>query len=259
MKKPRGMMFWVEDWKSSLPIQAMTPTQRSMFHELLLSMWQNGGYLPDDERVLVAACRVQLATFKKEFPIVRAECIAHPNGISNRKLLDVWEETMKVLKRKSEGGRAAAQYRKTLGKTLGKTQPRSQCASGTVSKDSFANAQESPPSPRPETWGIWPDAEAARDEILNVYPKGASKRAAACAWWQNWIVSDANAPAIALRMLQAAKYVRDRCPPEKRTFLPNAWDFLSGDWQRDWTVEWREEEGAMTKAMRAIEAAGRTA
>ena len=263
MKKPRGMMFWVEDWKSNLAILAMTPTQRSMYLELLLSMWQNGGYLPDDERVLVAACRVSVSTFRKEFPIVRAECIEHPSGISNKKLLEVWEETMKVLKRKSAGGRSSAESRKSLAKSLSKTPPESPSASESVSKDSFANAQESPPVAPPfeDSWGIWPDAQIARDEILETYPKGKVKYAMACSWWMDFIVSNPHAQKIAVLILEAARFIRDNCPDSERGYLPNAVDFLSGDWQRDWAAEWRkaEPEGKFTATMRAIQEAGRTA
>lgn len=111
-----------------------------------------------------------------------------------------------------------------------------------------------PPLENP--WSPWPDAEAARDAILEAYPKGKTKHAMACSWWQNFIVTNPRAAELAVRILDAARFVRDNCPEDRRSFLPNALDFLSGDWQRDWAAEWRkaEREGNLTRAMRALEA-----
>lgn len=150
------------------------------------------------------------------------------------------------------------------GHVTDRRRPNSESESEAYSEsESEAKSGAFPPvaPPLQDTWGIWPDAEIARNEILEAYPKGKVKFAMACSWWMDFIVANPNAQSLAVRIFAVAKFIRDNCPDDRRGFLPNAVDFLSGDWQRDWAAEWRkaEPEGNFTATMRAIQEAGRTA
>lgn len=109
--KPRAMMFWVEAWKSSPAVAAMNPIQRSMYFELLCSMWLNGGYLPSDEKTLAAAARVSVKVFRRESERVLSNLVDTPRGVTNEKLLEEYERDSKYIETSREHGRQGAQKR----------------------------------------------------------------------------------------------------------------------------------------------------
>ena len=105
------MMFYPEAWLSSPQVAGMEPAGRAGYFDILCSMWLAGGSLPDDDDALRAYSRLERKEWARLGPKIRA-CLSFDSGeVSQSRLAEEYERTIRLQADRSKAGKDGADRR----------------------------------------------------------------------------------------------------------------------------------------------------
>lgn len=85
MKNPNGMMLWTDSYL--MDTRHLTTIEHGAYLLLLMAMWRNGDWLPDDDRRLAIMARLTLRRWRDMAPTIRAFFFElEPGKLSQKRL-----------------------------------------------------------------------------------------------------------------------------------------------------------------------------
>ena len=103
MKSPNGMMLWTDAYLADTG--HLSTLEHGAYLLILISMWRNGGTLPDDDCLLRKCSKVPAAHWGRIAPTIRKFLSKNDNGtLSQKRLKTEFERTAKVTMQRSHAG-----------------------------------------------------------------------------------------------------------------------------------------------------------
>ena len=116
MSKDPAMPFYVNDWLSSPTVMCMTLNQQGAYLRLLCFCWASGdASITADENELALLSGMGEDWFASGSNLVRKCFEPHPNKpgyLTNKRLLEVWQERKRWVEKSAEAGRKSGESRR---------------------------------------------------------------------------------------------------------------------------------------------------
>ena len=147
-----SMPFFVGDYLSSGKVESLSLEEEAVYLRLLFYQWQEG-FLPNNFQTLAKYTKCNARKFKRVWGVIGEQFQKRRGGtrLVNKKVEDVRNETLAIIKRKSQGGKNSAEQRKIERKSLTESPTKTPAKSPPTTKskpkpDSSTKSQKKPPS-----------------------------------------------------------------------------------------------------------------